>query len=135
MEVFAVLGSRESSGAHFLENAQQERIFNGPAMTVTHLGNLRVIGTFKIPAIFTENFCHIKLPSYLSKVTLRLPGFAVLPLGDDAFPAAPFQVFRFELGASNELAPGRHDTILGLAQEGDVGKGRSRGLAFPGKGL
>jgi hypothetical protein len=64
LEELAVFGSREGARPRFLENAQQERIFNGPAVPEQYLGHLGVIGVFEGLAIVTENR-HIEDSSYL----------------------------------------------------------------------
>jgi hypothetical protein len=58
----------------------------------------------------------LKIPPIL-RIYAVLPGFPVLPLGRDALPAAAVQVFRGELGAGDELAPGNTVTFLGLARK------------------
>jgi hypothetical protein len=64
LEELAVGGSVERSRPGFLENAQQERIFNGPAVPKQYLGHLGVIGILEVLAIVTENR-HIEDSSYL----------------------------------------------------------------------
>jgi hypothetical protein len=64
LEELAVFGSVKCPRPGFLENAQQERIFNGPAVPEQYLGHLRVVGIFEVLAIITQNR-HIEDSSYV----------------------------------------------------------------------
>lgn len=74
LEEFAIGGRGERARPGFLENSQQERIFNGPAVSEGDLGHLGVVGVFEGLAIFTENR-HIEDSSYYPKLRTRYQDF------------------------------------------------------------
>ena len=111
------LGAVQLPGRASFKNAKQERIFDGPAVTMEHLGNLRVIGIFEIPAIFGKNLRHIEHSSCVPKLPGGYQDFPYFRWALMRFPATAVEdIFRLELGAGDQLAASRLRQVLGLAQ-------------------